>query len=49
MGFLLPWIIASPISRYSGEAVLSEEGPEGWWMAGFSKEQRVRYRAVLGD
>ncbi len=22
---------ASPISRYSGEAVLSEEVPEGWW------------------
>jgi len=22
---------ASPISRYSGETVLSEEVPEGWW------------------
>jgi hypothetical protein len=31
MGFLLPWIIASPISRYSGEVVLSEEVPAGWW------------------
>ena len=30
MGFLLPRIIASPISRYSGETVLSEEVPAGW-------------------
>lgn len=22
---------ASPISRFSGEVVLSEEVPEGWW------------------
>jgi hypothetical protein len=37
MGFSLPLseVVgsnpASPISRYSGEIVLSEEIPEGWW------------------
>ena len=39
----------SPIFRYSGEVVLSEVVPEGWWDSWCPKEQGNRYRATLGQ